>query len=167
MKLFCINCGKPFYPSPSFFPYQRFCSDECKTNFSERHSAEVNALLHSGRKLFEKKCAYCGKLFFSPATTGKFCSDEHKKLFHQLKKFCDSCGRPFVGDGNTCDKCRNNRDLEHAPKPKKKRESRFDLISRRAAECGLSYGIFQSQLRLGKTYEQLKADYERRNDFEY
>ena len=36
----------------------------------------------------------------------------------------------------------------------------FEETARRADECGLSYGKYQAALRLGKTFEQLKQEYE-------
>lgn len=42
----------------------------------------------------------------------------------------------------------------------------FDDYDREAAECGLSYGKYKAALKLGKSYEQLKAEYESRVSYD-
>ena len=159
----CPVCGNWFKPKPAPHNTQQiYCSAKCRTIH--------NNAKHNPKPRTVKHCIVCGKPLDGHKT--KYCSyqcsaaaEVKRKESARPTRTCDICGEPLTssGSGITCDVCRNNRDLYHAPKPlpKKKPAKSFDDYAREADECGLSYGKYKVALKLGKTYEQLKAEYQR------
>lgn len=107
------------------------------------------------------------KLFFLDKTTPK-----PKKSTKTHKKKCKFCGDWFETDQPNqiyCSaECRRDYDLEKHKKQapvivieKNKKKTIDDYIAESEA-CGLSYGQYKAQRRLGKTFEELKAAYEER-----
>ena len=78
-----------------------------------------------------KKCKQCGKEF---------------EVTHHLQVYCSV-------------ECRIEAE-KNRKKKKKSRQSSLNEVARQADECGLTYGKYRVMLRMGKTYEELKAEYE-------
>lgn len=110
------------------------------------------------------------ELFFLEKTTPPKPSNRTKPTKTHKKK-CKFCGDVFETDQPNqiyCTaECRSDYELEKkkkAPvivKEKKVKRTIDDYIAESAA-CGLSYGKYKAQLRLGKTFEELKAAYNER-----
>lgn len=111
------------------------------------------------------------KLFFLDKTTPK--PSNRTKPTKTHKKKCKFCGNMFetnIPNQIYCSgACRSANTLAESKKQappvivreKKKNRTIDDYIAESEA-CGLSYGKYKAQLRLGKTYEELKAAYEER-----
>ena len=130
----CPTCGKTFETSRSD---QIYCSKFCC------HKA------HYVPKKLLKKCVVCGKEFRAGQPFAKYCSDECQKLARQ--QLLESVTKQtFEVDGfnNFCKSLPKNPLL--------------DKHIKEADACGLSYGQYKAQLRLGKTFEELKAQHDRR-----
>ncbi len=76
------------------------------------------------------KCIVCGNNFKTRHMSDKYCSPECAIKYNKPK-----------------------------PRPKKKKNN-FEHRAREADECGLSYGKYQAALRHGKSFEELKKEYE-------
>ena len=118
-----------------------------------------------------KYCIVCGNSLQGKRL--KFCSDVCARKFEAQHKpvpkiyICEVCGSSYQlkqgGSRCLCPDC--YRESKVTPKPKPKPAPRiksFDDYAREADECGLSYGKYKVALKLGKSYEQLKAEYQRR-----
>lgn len=112
------------------------------------------------------------KIFFLDKTPPKPKKSTNRTKTH--KKKCKFCGDVFETDQPNqiyCTaECRSDYELEHnkekAPpivREKKKKRTIDDYIAESEA-CGLSYGQYKAQRRLGKTFEELKAAYEEKKD---
>lgn len=77
-----------------------------------------------------RKCIVCDKLFQSLIPHAKYCSLE----------------------------CAGLKRVKKAPKKKPKKT--FDEIVKESDACGMSYGKYKVALQSGKTFEELKAEYE-------
>ena len=131
----CPTCGKTFEPSRSD---QIYCSKAC-----------CNKAYNVPSKKLLKKCVVCGKEFHAGQPFAKYCSDECRKLARQ--QLLESVTKQtFEVDGfnNFCKSLPKNPLL--------------DKHIKEADACGLSYGQYKAQLRLGKTFEELKAQHDRR-----
>lgn len=98
------------------------------------------------------ECAWCGDKFTQKKVNQIYCShiccrlaynkrrrDERAAAKAELKKL----HRKIFGE-------------------RKKITSTLNQVAREADECGLSYGKYKVQLKMGKTYEELKTEYESR-----
>ena len=119
-------------------------------------------------------CPVCGRWFEQNSRHPKiYCSAEcrtiHKKAKEKLSSkiyICEVCGSSYRlkqgGSRLHCPDCYRESKTTSNPKPKPApRLKSLDDYAREADECGLSYGKYKVALKLGKTYEQLKAEYER------
>lgn len=119
------------------------------------------------------KCAICGKEFQALLPHAKYCSPECAQQAHYERvnkgkltynKVCPTCGKRFNtvrAEQQFCSmQCCGVGIKLHKPKEKQKCPSHFELRAREADECGLSYGKYTAQLRLGKSFEELKKEYE-------
>lgn len=176
----CLNCGKSLDSNKKIY-----CDNACRYAFYAKNGGKA-PMLH-------KTCKRCGKPFETKQFNQVYCCYEcaeadrlESSKSYKLRKTCLNCGKKFVPSSPSqifCSKiCRYDNKLNIAlnytrrvkgsvepatEKPiKHKDESNFDRITREADECGLSYGMYRAQLKLGKTYEQLKADYESRRNLD-
>ena len=87
---------------------------------------------------YKKKCKFCGKTFETTCPAQIYCSGACR----------------YANE-------RTNRTKQAPPilRAKKKKKTIDDYIAESEA-CGLSYGKYKAQLRLGKSFEELKAAYE-------
>ena len=117
-----------------------------------------------------KHCVVCGKSLQGKRL--KFCSDDCARKFEAQQRstpklrICELCGSPYQlkqgGSRCFCPDCLHESKITSKPEPKPKPAKSFDDYAREADECGLSYGKYKVALKLGKSYEQLKAEYQRR-----
>ena len=157
----CPVCGNWF--KPNYNPdKQIYCSAKCRSiHNNAKHNPNPRKVLH---------CVVCGKILQGKRL--KFCSDDCSRKFEAQHKpvpkiyICEVCGSSYQlkqgGSRCLCPDC--YRESKVTPKPKPKPAPRiksFDDYAREADECGLSYGKYKVALKLGKTYEQLKAEYQR------
>ena len=173
----CENCGQPFTAKSKFAKY---CSERCGAKFrSKKNKAEkpevekvdscktkvkVSPLRKRFFAHYPKVCEVCGREFLAVLPHAKYCSQEcvNQAHFEQANKgkkthnrVCPVCGKRFnttAGNKKYCSEgCQKSVDYN------KKHPSRLSELSIQAEQCGLSYGKYTAQLRLGKTYEELYA----------
>ena len=146
----CLLCGCEFEATDS---RRKYCSKECRnkaraeqrrkespppTNEWTPRSYTVVRPKKEPSPPIMRKCEYCGKEF-------------EVKGWHPAQKYCN---RVCYEAG------RHQEPLPTEPEPPKKSMSE---IAREAAECNLDYGTYRAFLNMGKTYEELKAQADRRN----
>jgi predicted nucleic acid-binding Zn ribbon protein len=102
----CVVCGKTFKRKG----YEKICSEECRK---------------VSRKVHERVCRTCGKVFMPTQDHKKFCSAECKKNAKKVEK----------------------------PKPIKKLN--ISAIARNARELGMSYGKYVEYLEKNKIILQV------------
>lgn len=156
----CPVCGKTFETNR---PFQKYCSHDCQAN----------------NKYQEKECAYCGKKYSHTTRLSKYCSVECRRKAAKEKliqsttmRICAYCGKEFKPASNfmkycsvECQKKANDaKKHEESKSPfAKPKESFLDKWIDEANACGMSYGQYKAQIQIfGKTFEELKAAYDRR-----
>jgi 5-methylcytosine-specific restriction endonuclease McrA len=95
MELVCTNCGVSFErkrPKPA---KNRFCCQECQTEWRRKQIKTIN-------------CKFCGELtknpvFCSSSCAAKFNNVQHPKRF--LEGLCISCGKPIPRRDTYCSDC--------------------------------------------------------------
>lgn len=108
-----------------------------------------------------KKCLVCGKEFETKTPQKTYCSPECRKKAQGYYKICPACGKQFKTYSKNRIYCSAVcRDAKLETVCIKREPSPFDKRIKEADACGLSYGHYSAQLRLGKTFEELKAAYE-------
>jgi len=150
----CLFCGKEFETKKRT---QKFCSSSCVSLYNWQNISPII-----------KNCALCGKQFHTKVYHQKYCSSECRQKAQGYLKTCPVCGKQFKTTGKTKIYCSADcRDSKPETVCIKREPSPFDIRIKEADACGLSYGYYSAQLRLGKTFEELKAAYEMRrcNDF--
>ena len=95
---------------------------------------------------YDKPCKFCGKVFEAINPNQIYCSVDcrYEHTLAESKKKTAERKNP-------------------APpilRAKKKKKRTIDDYIAESEACGLSYGQYKAQLRLGKTFEELKAAYE-------
>ena len=140
----CKRCGKPFETNVY---NQIYCCAGC-----------AEPIKREG--MFIKVCRICGKRFATNNRAQKYCSDSCRYA-NQLK-----VSREYNQRIKNFDDPQSVLDAPEKP-PILCEESPFGKIAREANECGLSYGNYKAQLKFGKTYEELKADYEKRKEISF
>jgi len=136
------------------------------------------------------KCEYCGKEFVSIHGQIKYCSAQCRRMVRRNKNrerralkdaeyewvLCAVCKRYFKRVKGTNElfcstKCRSKEPhINHAQnkaqaltdKAVKRPTKTLDDWAREAFACGIDYGTYRALIDRGKTYEQLKAQYESR-----
>lgn len=168
----CPACKEWFKPLSPRATKQKFCSPACREKF---YQSVRNPDYKPRGELF---CIVCGKKLSGRQT--KYCSNKCEKVArnsnHAEKLYkCGICGVKFQpshgGSHYTCPQCfaQANAQAKESLKPTKPdylSGKDFDTLSRESAECGLSYGKYKAALKLGKTYEQLKAEFESRFSYD-
>ncbi len=141
----CKMCGKPFLVTSHLQNHQKYC-DECKPV----------AIREANRKL---KKAKRDKL--RAAKLAEAVAEEPKKQNDLLAQ--DS----YHEDAATVSKINPSLTVTKATSPhcifkkhKRKDDTNLKNMIKEAAECGLSYGKYVALLNSGKTYEELKKEYE-------
>lgn len=168
----CQYCGKEIAPNTK---RRKFCSKFCL------HQSWLEKLRRETleRKMTPIVCRICGKQF-TPKNSGAelFCSPDCRKEARNqrqkkygntiITKRCAFCGKEYSAakdSGKYCSsECRRNGRNEtvrknKAPPPHNKS---LDEWAREAFACGLDYGNYRALIDRGKTYEQLKVQYESR-----
>lgn len=114
-----------------------------------------------------KNCALCGKEFETQTPNRKYCSPECRQKAQVYYKICPFCDKEFktrykhqIYCSAQCHKKKVIADCSATYKKHVSSPSNFDERIKQADACGLSYGNYVAQLRLGKTFEELKAAYE-------
>ena len=136
MEMYCINCGKKFVAKTNL-ETRKFCSTVCRHSFAYKTKQSAQK---PPKPIYKKKCLFCDKTFWTTV---------------EQKKYC-------------CIKCRTKANAEKAKHTGQNSKSKIETgktledYAREADECGLSYGKYKAQLRLGKTFEELKAEYDRK-----
>ena len=131
MELYCNYCGKLFSTPKIWFP-ERFCSPECRESFETKKRL-------SRPNFPPRNCKLCGKSFIPKTSHQLFCDISCTKKFHNERQ--KELYRKAKGNSET---------------QKSKVKKTFEDYAREADECGLSYGNYTAQLRLGKTFEELR-----------
>ena len=77
-------------------------------------------------------------------------------------KECIVCGKPLNSKYPAKKYCSPEcAGVKRAPKvPKKKPNKTFDEIVAESDACGMSYGKYKLALKFGRTFEELKAEFE-------
>lgn len=88
---------------------------------------------------YKKKCKFCGKTFETTCPAQIYCSGACR--YANERANCTKQAPPIL-------------------RAKKKKKRTIDDYIAESEACGLSYGQYKAQLRLGKTFEELKAAYE-------
>lgn len=156
----CLNCGK------SLEGNKIYCDDVCQYDFYGKNGGKAPT--------WHRICKHCGK----PFDTNRFhqiycCTDCQKNAYEAARP-----SREMIRRQNAIRQKAyrqyyqliRNFDNSSVGVPEKPsilcEESALDKTIREADECGLSYGMYRAQLKLGKTYEDLKADYESRRNLD-
>ena len=165
IKKKCEHCGKEFKTTNST---QKYCSEACQRTHS-RYAYR--------KRVYEKAAEFAAQIKANPEPIQVKPKEEVKekkprvplnlgfnfKVPHgQVKRKCRACGAEFLadvsGDRHYCSlECFRSQQPGANRKP-----TRFEVVARQADECGLSYGMYRAQLSLGKTYEELKAAYDKK-----
>lgn len=182
----CECCGQEFTPRTNGGRRQRYCSKECR-----RFAINAQTKKSQPRTTADKTavCAICGKQFTRRDGKELFCSPECRneaKLRWQRKhakalppKHCAACGKEFKPSSNQGKYCSPEcRRKGYAKKTKvevargnaqnltdkavKRPTKTLDDWAREAFACGLDYGTYRALIDRGKSFEELKARYERR-----
>lgn len=150
----CVVCGQSF---TTYYNHQILCgSPHCKKTHYKNLVKEYHRKKRLLKKPVIKTCKFCGKQF----TYGRlrvFCSDSCNRHFFQRIDYHKK--NPATDTISAADAADLSNDFFHAFDYLD--NSNIDDANKKAAECGLSYGKFKAQLRLGKSFEQLKAEYQR------
>ncbi len=188
MEIYCVYCGRKFTPSPFFLEHARFCSIKCRNDYQAyvvdgktpppEKSSEKSSEIQPKKRL----CEHCGAEFIPTSFNQKYCSEQcrtkHNNELHKKVKQCDVCGKDFTvskhkGAQTSCDDCRDyiknyRPSIENKPAPeppKKSTDKTLDDWAREADEVGMTYGKYRVAVeKLGKTYDELKTEYERRKE---
>ena len=144
----CPVCGKEF-STPYFF--KKYCSDECY--MKTKNVAACNRYKKTRQApLATKICPVCGKKFETRDSKRVYCSYE---CGDKAERF-----RILQSRKRKKNKADNIGKKSESPAQKSKRaqrEEKFNRLIDEAEQCGLSYGWYKAQLRLGKTFEELRA----------
>ena len=139
----CAYCGKEFEIKQA---WRKFCSIECSIAWRDIYQKERY------KKIRAEKLA-------------KKVETQNRQVEGEVDTLAN--GKPIInmqrGANNTHYAPEAVRYLYKKGKPTKppKRKSTLDQITKEAAECGLSYGKYRAYLNMGKTYEELKAAFEK------
>lgn len=134
----CAVCGKQFTQRTGT---EMFCSRECRNEAMRLRQQKYDA------QKSKAKCSVCGKEFYSPSGNGKYCSSE--------------CRRKGRTKDSLSARARNNaQDLTN--KAVQRPTKTLDDWAREAFACGLDYGTYRAMIDRGKTFAELKAQYEQR-----
>ena len=143
----CLFCGKEFEAKKRT---QKLCSSSCVGLYNWQNMSPVI-----------KTCLSCGKEFETKNPQKKYCSPECRTKAQGYYKICPVCGKQFKTNSKNRIFCSTVcRDAKPETRCTKREPSPFDIRIKEADACGLSYGYYSAQLRLGKTFEELKAAYE-------
>ena len=157
MQKKCPVCGTNFTTTKI---NKKYCSDHCRDEANRKPCT-----------LKEKVCIHCGKTFKTNYDKTLYCSGDCRMKAYSKReaarqsytKVCDICGVQFVTSVKSqthCKYCIEN--MNHKETVHKEKKSHVDTLAREAFECGLSYGYYVAMLKMGQTYEQLKAKYDAR-----
>lgn len=143
----CLFCGKKFEAKKRT---QKFCSHFCFWHYTWQNKSVII-----------KKCLVCGKEFETTTPHQKYCSPECRQKVQGYLKTCPVCGKQFKTNSKNRIYCSTVcRNAKPETRCTKREPSPFDIRIKEADACGLSYGYYSAHLRLGKTFEELKAAYE-------
>ena len=170
----CLNCGAWYVPKTK---KNLYCCSKCRNHYNYKNKSD------SKQKPIAK-CANCGKEFEIDARHFRYCSADCREAWTRAKsktyyrerhrtlmggEFLEEKsptpitlenGKPIIGERiGTLEEPTPFRVLSKPPK----RESTLEQIMKEAAECGLSYGKYRGYLTLGKTYEEIKAKFGKKN----
>ena len=122
--------------------------------------------------MHKKICPHCGDEFFAFNPKRIFCSKNCAGKYRRQneQRICEFCGKPFLLQKNNpaqkfCSpKCYNaaRRTKPKEPPPVIPVDKTFDDWIREADECNLDYGTYRGLIKMGKTYDELKATADRR-----
>ena len=175
-KAQCHICGKIFETTRG---NKIYCSDECYIQSCRIRSRQKSKLKSEKRT---HTCPVCGETFETTRGNKKFCSSECRVNYFLMKvkvrkhmAQCPVCGKSFetYGPRKYCSlDCRHEAIVEYGRRWKENcklissqrvAEVKPQIVTsledkvRQAEQCGLSYGKYTAQLRLGKTFEELRA----------
>lgn len=144
----CPVCGKEFV---KHMGNEKYCSDDCrrlaKLQKDNNRARRKHPNYKPKRPVFDKVCPHCGKSFITTEATKKFCSaacfNAHMKKIQAMALAQEKA------------QALNNKAVS---RPTKK----LDDWAREAYQCGLDYGTYRALIGQGKTFEELKTQYEQR-----
>lgn len=182
----CLNCGKPidnnkFYCSVAcrLLYHEKTGTTKCPTVKRTCKFCGKEFITKSSNRIYcNLKCRRQAELLRPRRPSEK----RRKRIIKPIEKICPNCGKTFATiryNQVYCDKyCKKEFDykanqalksekktIEPVKKPAKNAEptSNLDTLINEAEACGMSYGQYKAQIKFfGKTFEELKAAYERR-----
>ena len=121
--------------------------------------------------MLKKICPCCGDEFFAATHNKKFCSPQCAGRYRRKEeqRICEFCGKPFLLQKNNPAQKFCSLKCYHAARTKPKEpppavpvDRTWDDWIREADECNLDYGTYRGLIKMGKTFDELKAVADRR-----
>lgn len=143
----CPHCKKEFEARKA---HQKYCSAFCQ--YASQYSRQ-RAEREQTQEIFTKTCPICGREFKTTLSIRLYCSD----ACHQSAR-SERSARYYANQKELRSiKSAEKVDEQTLESRRAQREENFNRLIDEAEQCGLSYGMYTAQLRLGKTFEELHA----------
>lgn len=148
IKKFCLICGKEIIDRPSHLKNRKTCSRKCIAEYYKIHSLKDNN--PNFKNASEKKCHWCGKVYYAYRKTSKYCShtcssianrkdpnitttpDKNKIKKPKKKYYCFICNKEIKKGLKYCKECF---DL-------KNKNSKIEVICKTCGKTFLCYKKF-------------------------
>ena len=174
----CEICGGEFETTDS---RKKCCSYECQRLMEKKRKREHARLRRLSKPLQKKKCEICGTEFETVTNRKKYCDKCAAVLYRKQTKMSKERIKAYKAKLKELNATRELAQVQldaeimampitklpscgdGTPPPAKKivSKNKMDRIIMEAAECGLSYGRYKFETeQRGKTFAQLKSDYE-------
>ena len=141
----CGICGTTFITNRPYQKFCRCCADLGKQLRQKAYRQSKKAQTKPEDELFEKVCPICGKDFTTSNEKRIYCSEK--------------CRNASVLQKQKAYQAAASAELEN----QKNKNAHLDQVISEAYACGLTYGQYKVQVQIfGKTFEELKAEYDSR-----